>query len=472
MVPKIHAKGSSFKGAAAYLLHDKGRADTSERVAWTETRNLAVDAPDMAWRIMAATAKDQGRLKAEAGVRNTGRKSSKSVLHFTLAWHPDQEPTREDMAAAADQAIAAIGAGDRQALIIAHNDEKQPHVHIMLNRISPENGKMLSSSKEKLNLSKWAEAYEREGGKIYCQERVENNAMRANGEYVRGRPDKPRQMFEMEQPLQAGANDNDRAKVMLDQQRRKDAALALRGRNMSRLHRSAWDRLAEGHRQRKAALARQLQSGINKAKSEIREGFRPQWRKLRQVQESERMTFEELETSFFGRASNMAKAMRLSSEEIGGEKTGIISRTFRILTNAGERKAYFEAAQKRARTALQRQQADRLREAIKSLEDVQRVKLANNRAVFEEKRRELAMHQRAEREALRQDWKTRTKDRAAAIQTIVAKLTERETDTQRKARSGISAERQSMLKQRYARSANLDPATEQDNHRQKGHRQK
>ena len=40
MVPRLHAKGTSFKGASAYLLHDKA-ASTSERVAWTDTRNLA-----------------------------------------------------------------------------------------------------------------------------------------------------------------------------------------------------------------------------------------------------------------------------------------------------------------------------------------------------------------------------------------------------------------------------------------------
>ena len=43
MVPKIHAKGSSFKGAALYLLHDKDRASTSERVdtPWSTRRSLA-----------------------------------------------------------------------------------------------------------------------------------------------------------------------------------------------------------------------------------------------------------------------------------------------------------------------------------------------------------------------------------------------------------------------------------------------
>ena len=84
MISKIHAKGSSFKGAAAYLLHDKGRVDSDDRVAWIETRNLATDDREIAWRIMAATAMDQARLKEEAGIKKTGRKSDKHVLHVSM----------------------------------------------------------------------------------------------------------------------------------------------------------------------------------------------------------------------------------------------------------------------------------------------------------------------------------------------------------------------------------------------------
>src|SRR3569833_1482605 len=91
MVPKLHAKGKSFKGAAAYLLHDKDRAQSANRVAWTEVRNLATDDPDVAWKVMAAIAMDQDRLKQQAGVKKTGRKSSDSVLHYTLSWHPEEQ---------------------------------------------------------------------------------------------------------------------------------------------------------------------------------------------------------------------------------------------------------------------------------------------------------------------------------------------------------------------------------------------
>ena len=61
MVPNVTPTGSSFKGASLYYLHDKKQEGererlTGERVEWTSTRNLATDDPDMAFRVMRATA--------------------------------------------------------------------------------------------------------------------------------------------------------------------------------------------------------------------------------------------------------------------------------------------------------------------------------------------------------------------------------------------------------------------------------
>lgn len=196
MIPKLHAKGSSFKGAAAYLLHDKDGAATSGRVAWVETVNLVTRNPETAWRVMAATAIDANRLKAQAGVKKSGRQSKDAVLHLTLSWSPEQKPGREEMSAFARRALQALKAEDRQAMIICHTDEKHPHLHILLNRVSPTDGRMLSSSNEKLALSALALAYEKEGGKVYCEERVQNAAKREKGEHARGSKDISRPEFE------------------------------------------------------------------------------------------------------------------------------------------------------------------------------------------------------------------------------------------------------------------------------------
>src|SRR5262245_60840168 len=145
MVPKIHKKGKSFGGAARYLLRDID-ADTAERVAWTEVRNVSTRNPEAAWRVMAFTSMDQDRLKAEAGVKNTGRKSKDHVLHFSLAWHAEEAPTlnKAEMMRAANTILQVMNAHEHQAMIICHTDKPQPHVHVLVNRVHPKDGRILS----------------------------------------------------------------------------------------------------------------------------------------------------------------------------------------------------------------------------------------------------------------------------------------------------------------------------------------
>ena len=247
MVPKIHAKGVSFKGAAAYLLHDKERAGTAERVAWVETVNLATRNPQTAWRVMAATAMDAPRLKDQAGVKKTGRQSKDAVLHLSLAWSPDQTPDRADMAAFARRALAALKAEDRQAMIICHSDEKHPHVHLLINRVSPADGRLLSSSKEKAALAALALAYEKEGGTIYCKEREANAERREQGEFVRGEKDLPREEIEALREAQDAAEASIPARLIEQQP---DAVQTLR---------------------------RSLKEQLRQRLAEARQHFRPQW---------------------------------------------------------------------------------------------------------------------------------------------------------------------------------------------------
>ena len=133
---------------------------------------------------MAAVALDQGRLKTEAGIKNTGRKSKNHVLHYTLSWAEDQQPSREEMMRAVNGSLGVLGekagkkggrkgkagreavrdqfATEHQVLVVAHEDTDEPHVHVVVNRVHPEHGVMLPTSQDFKRLSRWAEKYERE----------------------------------------------------------------------------------------------------------------------------------------------------------------------------------------------------------------------------------------------------------------------------------------------------------------------
>ena len=168
----------------------QGQPESAERVEWTETRNLATEQGDRAARIMAATAEASPELKRLAGAAATGRKLEKPVCHYSLNWAKEEKPDRQEMSRAAEESLKALGMERHQALIVSHRDG-QPHVHVIANRVDPESGKAAGLSRSKLKLSKWAEGYEREQGKIRCPQRERNNARRGQGKRVQDRVSRP-----------------------------------------------------------------------------------------------------------------------------------------------------------------------------------------------------------------------------------------------------------------------------------------
>jgi hypothetical protein len=181
VIPREAGRGGSFCGAGMYYLHDKG-ARTSERVAFTHCENVPTQDPEKALKWMAYTAIHAQELKRESGAASTGRPCSKPVFTFSLSWHPEQEPHKWEMIGAGRRALIALGLQKHETVMVAHSDCDHPHLHLIVSVIDPETGKANRVSFSKQKLSKWAEEYEREHGKIYCDKRVENNQKRTQGQ--------------------------------------------------------------------------------------------------------------------------------------------------------------------------------------------------------------------------------------------------------------------------------------------------
>lgn len=178
MIIKIHRSGRSFAGVSRYLMHDVDKK-SSERVAWTHTLNLTEDehiptaVHEMVWTYRAADA-----LKRQAGVATGGDKVQKPVKHFTLAWHESTRPTKEHMIETVRDYLKHMGWGDRQAILIAHRDKRHPHVHVVLNCISPEDGRTINTYQEYVRSEAFGLRYEREQDRIFCEQRLKNRAER------------------------------------------------------------------------------------------------------------------------------------------------------------------------------------------------------------------------------------------------------------------------------------------------------
>src|SRR5262245_66540839 len=92
------------------------------------------------------------------------------------------------MTRAADSYLRHMGWDDHQAVYLAHNDTPHAHIHLIVNRIHPETGKVLNDAFSKNRTQEWARDYERENGRIWCEERIDKDYSRADGKEPNGLP--------------------------------------------------------------------------------------------------------------------------------------------------------------------------------------------------------------------------------------------------------------------------------------------
>ena len=114
-------------GALAHYLANGRSGNEPERVAWSASRNLPTTEPELAGKIMRATASQNVRV-AQPG------------YHVALSFDPGDAVDRATMERVADRTIAALGLTGHQALIVCHQDRDHPHMHLLINRVHPETG--------------------------------------------------------------------------------------------------------------------------------------------------------------------------------------------------------------------------------------------------------------------------------------------------------------------------------------------
>jgi Relaxase/Mobilisation nuclease domain len=283
MIPKVARKGSSFVGAGLYYLHDKGTS-TKARVAFTYTENLPTRDADKAIKCMAYTAIRQQQIKARAGGSAKGRKLTQPVYCYSLSWYPGEDPSLDQMVAAAQETLKELGLSGHEALFVVHNDEPHPHIHVIANRVHPETGIAAPLKKDFLKLSAWAEKFERLQGKIVCEQRVENNELRRRGRFVKDRDSQHSAEYHRWRLDRLHTQYNDRAV--------ESAVVNARQEREREQLRNERDRQLAGLRTR------------------AREATRADWRDLFTIQRRERARLDDAQRSVFGRVRFFIKTYR------------------------------------------------------------------------------------------------------------------------------------------------------------------
>lgn len=144
-----------FTALSRYLIHGKQGEDVSpDRVAWIAAHNLATADPELAAKLMAATAHLSARVE-------------KPTYHASISWHPDEDPAPEEMRTIAGRTLELMGLGEHQALIVGHGDTEHPHLHMMINRVHPGTGTAWRTSHDYLRFDRVMKLLAEEHGFTY-----------------------------------------------------------------------------------------------------------------------------------------------------------------------------------------------------------------------------------------------------------------------------------------------------------------
>lgn len=396
----IAAKGHSFKGAFAYYLHDKG-AQTAERVAWAETRNLAHDDPAYAQSVMIATARNADALKAAAGIKATGRKATGGPVHaYSISWHPENEtvPDRAGMLAVAQETLKLLKADHLQAVIIAHQDTAHPHVHVVVNRVDPATGKMHTFGNDAHKLDEWAAKYERDRGQIVSPNRDEKHEERKRQQAA---PVSAKVAFSNHAPPAAkeARGEKSRAAMLAELQAAQKAR-----------HKQEWIDLSDANKARREAIKGE-RVDFKAIAAQHRAETRPLWSRLGKDQAAERRAFLDREKRLSGIVRNAIDIVR--NQQIRGvaDDRGFLAMCFNYTVSKSARQVAFAERQKDRKGELARITDAALIAKFDAAKAGQGLKLAEVRKIYDAARAALIERQNGETAKVREGWRQIYADR-------------------------------------------------------------
>jgi hypothetical protein len=72
------------------------------------------------------------------GVESLNPRCNDAVCHYELAWPPGERPLRAEWVDSALYTLNQLGFEEHQYVLVAHEDKKHFHIHVMVNRVHPE----------------------------------------------------------------------------------------------------------------------------------------------------------------------------------------------------------------------------------------------------------------------------------------------------------------------------------------------
>lgn len=420
---KTKGRGTSFKGALLYYLHDKERAKTSERVGFVELVNLATDDPNDAWREMMATCDAAPELKRRAGRAPGGKKVTKPVYAISIEWHPDDHPTKDHMRQTAHEVLKLLDLQDHQAVVVEHTDEPHPHVHLCVNLIHPETEIANTLSKDGYKLDRWADNYELRMGAIRSPDRRAKFAALDAGLKPAPKPKTPKRF---QQPDTKAANDDipmrERAAAIREQQRAYAARLKATQDEGWKRRKQEQRALWMDYRTARQAIRARCQFQIDQIYKHKRnraalpfsvQGFRDwketrEWKALMARLKADRRRFEYRERTLLGFVGNAIALTRSGMLRTG---KGLLPMLFNLLVSAKARREIMTARHALATRALSNKQFGNRKSRADRVKVVLDAQMQGLGVAFDIQKAALDQRHAQEIERQKQEWRDLSAER-------------------------------------------------------------
>ena len=317
------------------------------------------------------------------------------------------------MARAGDAALKVMGLERHQAVLIAHRDTAHPHVHVVVNRVDPETGRMAQVGPTQARaLNTWAGRYEREQGRIVSPNRAAREDRAA--EARRRHPDPAARRAHIEEGRRRRAEAAQGRRKAVGRSSTPQAAQAAAQEALGApqspavVLRDLGAVLGEKHKAEAAELRGRREAGAAVLRAEHRERRRAAVEQLRGERRESAKAQEAapVPTGRLGRALAAAREQRREGPEAGRSLWGLAARN---LVAPGRQEATLRVAQERRRRATGEALRERRAEVLRGLRGREAEDWRRHREGHRDARDALEERHGRERLELRREWGAATR---------------------------------------------------------------
>lgn len=111
---------------------------------------------------------DAGQMAEMLALAHEAPRSRDPISHYVLSWREDEHPTAQQIERAVDIVLAELGLPGHQVVYALHRDTDHDHLHLVVNRVDPESGKVTRQGLDIEALHRAVARIEHEQGWRHC----------------------------------------------------------------------------------------------------------------------------------------------------------------------------------------------------------------------------------------------------------------------------------------------------------------